>query len=772
MALSLSLSSSSASATVAVDKATSDLLMTPDWTINIDICDSVNSHQWQAKDVVKAVKKRLQHKNPKVQFLSLTLLETMVKNCGDYVHFQIAEKKILEEMIKIVRKKADMQVREKILVLINSWQEAFGGPGGKHPQYYMAYEELRRSGVEFPKNSFDAAPIFTPPVTHPTLGHNRAGYGMPSNSSRRLDETMATEIESLSLSDLDSMRNVMELLSDMLQAVNPSDRAAIKDEVIVDLVARCRSNQKKLMQMLTTTADEELLGQGLELNDSLQSSLARHDAIASGSPLPTLIANSSLKPSEASASNPKPSVVVSSSSRPNAIKPVPAIKGAPFDEEGEEEDEFAQLARRHSKTQPMHLQSAGTTESLSSNTSPSTSIPAASTSAPCNALALPDPPAQIRTTKEQDMIDLLSITLSTVSASPHTPHTPSASNQNKNQIPISPSAQGYPHASQTYPGNQGKLPYNSYVVPWAQPQPPPQSFQQVQPQPQPQPQSFQQVQPQPQPHPQSFQQVQHQPQPQSFQQVQSQPQPHPQSFQQVQPQLNPQSFQQVQLQPQHQSFQQVQPQPQLQSFQQVQHQPQPQPQSFQQVQPQPQLQSFQPQPQPQPQPQSFQQPQPQPQTQSFLHVQPQPQPQLKPPSQTQLQPQYQYPSGYPPPPWAPTPGYSNNQNHVSATNRFLTPQANAAASRTHTQETRPLQHYSSFPSRGANGSSIHGDPWVSAGPKNPASAPAPAPTTGPKPFVPSYRLFEDLNVFGNVTSGSKSSTLSGGSGQSMVGGRK
>ena len=87
--------------------------------------------------------------------------------------------------------------------------------------------------------------------------------------------------------------------------------------------------------------DEELLVKGIEMNDSLQLVLAKHDALASGAPLPTNgssvnvqpheLANSSLRTSEAGDKNPAQDAKSSAS----------AVQG-----EEEEEDEFAQLARR------------------------------------------------------------------------------------------------------------------------------------------------------------------------------------------------------------------------------------------------------------------------------------------------------------------------------------------------------------------------------------------------------------------------------------------
>ncbi|KAE8696288.1 flocculation protein FLO11-like isoform X2 [Hibiscus syriacus] len=448
----------SSAATVAVDKATSELLNTPDWTLNINICDSLNSNPRQRKDFVKAVKRRLQHKNFKVQLLALTLLEMMVKNCGDFVHYQIDEREVLRDMIKIVKKKADARVRNKILGLLESWQEEFGGRTGEHPQYYWAYQELKRSGVSFPEPSANAVPIIAP------LAKRHPANGTPSSSSKRVEEeTMATHIENLSL---DSIKDAMDLLGDMLQAVNPRDHSAVKDEVIVDIVNQCHSNQKRLMQMLTNTGDEKLLARGLELNDGLQSLLAKHESICSGTIQVTTSVSS--KPTEAIAV--EISNEAKNSSPPSNIRQPAGVTFVTRNLIEEDEEDLAQLTRRCSRRESRSSQStsAGTKDSLVLVNEPIVTTTSyepsgSATDDLCKALALSsDSAPQETTTKEQELIDALTVTLSSSSSAspPHNPISPPpAIHQNMNH-PVQ-----VPH---------GPLPYDSYIVPWAQPQVQPQ----------------------------------------------------------------------------------------------------------------------------------------------------------------------------------------------------------------------------------------------------------------------------------------------------------
>ncbi|XP_028802165.1 TOM1-like protein 9 [Neltuma alba] len=264
-----------------VERATSDMLIGPDWAMNIEICDMLNSDPGQAKDVVKGIKKRIGSKNSKVQLLALTLLETIIKNCGDIVHMHVAERDVLHEMVKIAKKKPDFHVREKILILIDTWQEAFGGPRARYPQYYAAYQELLRAGAVFPKRSEQSAPVFTPPQTQPL-----SSYPQNLRNSEALQDVAESSAEpefpTLSLTEIQNARGIMDVLAEMLSAIEPSNKEGLRQEVIIDLVEQCRTYKQRVVHLVNSTSDESLLCQGLSLNDDLQRVLAKHEAIASG----------------------------------------------------------------------------------------------------------------------------------------------------------------------------------------------------------------------------------------------------------------------------------------------------------------------------------------------------------------------------------------------------------------------------------------------------------------------------------------------------------
>ncbi|XP_047326854.1 TOM1-like protein 9 [Impatiens glandulifera] len=267
-----------------VDRATSDMLKGPDFAKIREICNICIRDAVQAKEAIKGVKKRLQSRSPKVQLLSLILLDTLVKNCGDVVHRNVIEKDLLIDMIKIMNKKPDYRVKEKILILIETWQETLGGARAKRPQFYAAFLDLLHAGVTFPRRSEKPTPKLTPPPQP---------QASPATSLQIVsdeDQPKATAKEDASPSpssstEIQNAQGIMGVLEDMLNALEPKSKEVLCKDVIVDLVKNCPAYKQRVAQLVNSTCDELLLQQGLALNDNLQIVSTKHEAIVSETPI-------------------------------------------------------------------------------------------------------------------------------------------------------------------------------------------------------------------------------------------------------------------------------------------------------------------------------------------------------------------------------------------------------------------------------------------------------------------------------------------------------
>lgn len=112
-----------------LEKATSHLLLEPDWTTTLQLCDLIRQGDIQPKYALSALKKKLTATNPHVVLYALQVLESWVKNCGSPIHQEVATKQFMEELKDLLKISTNESVKNKILELIQTWAHAFrNGP--------------------------------------------------------------------------------------------------------------------------------------------------------------------------------------------------------------------------------------------------------------------------------------------------------------------------------------------------------------------------------------------------------------------------------------------------------------------------------------------------------------------------------------------------------------------------------------------------------------------------------------------------------------------
>ncbi|RZC54594.1 hypothetical protein C5167_013438 [Papaver somniferum] len=249
-----------------VNLATSDKLTEMDWIKNIEICELVAHDQGEARDVIKVITRRLGDKNSNVQLYTVMLLEVLINNCGEHIHRHVLDMGILPILVKIVKKKKDLPVHENICRLLDATQASLGGALGKFPQYYAAYSELVT--YHLPCRSYSVAPNGSLSQVKP-LSPNRKGVVAQQSGSQNSSESSIIQKASAAL----------DVLRDVLDAIDTRRPEGANDEFTLDLVDQCSFQKQRVMHLVLTCGNENVVSQAIELNDQLEKVLVKHDTL-------------------------------------------------------------------------------------------------------------------------------------------------------------------------------------------------------------------------------------------------------------------------------------------------------------------------------------------------------------------------------------------------------------------------------------------------------------------------------------------------------------
>ncbi|KAI9811025.1 MAG: hypothetical protein M1832_001079 [Thelocarpon impressellum] len=284
----------------------------PNLALDLEIADLINSKKGNApREAAVAIVNYINHRNPNVSLLALTLLDICVKNCGYPFHLQIGTKEFLNELVRRFPERPPVRpsrVQLKILEEIEEWRVTIC-QNSRYKEDLGFIRDMHRllsyKGYVFPEVRREDAAVLNPSDSLKSADEmeeeERAAQsaklqelirrGGPDDlqEANRLMKVMAgydtkhkTDYRAKAAEEVGKVQQKARILEEMLQGYQEGD--AIKEgDVFQELANALQSAQPKIQKMCEEESDDsEAVAKLLEINDSIHRTVQRYKLIKAG----------------------------------------------------------------------------------------------------------------------------------------------------------------------------------------------------------------------------------------------------------------------------------------------------------------------------------------------------------------------------------------------------------------------------------------------------------------------------------------------------------
>ncbi|MCJ1381493.1 hypothetical protein MMC17_004604 [Xylographa soralifera] len=284
----------------------------PNLALCLEIADLINSKKGNApREAAVAIVGYINHRNPNVSLLALTLLDICVKNCGYPFHLQVSTKEFLNELVRRFPERPPLRptrVQLKILEAIEEWRQTICQTS-RYKEDLGFIRDMHRllsyKGYMFPEVRREDAAVLNPSDNLKSAEEmeeeERAAQsaklqelirrGSPEDlqEANRLMKVMAgfdtrhkTDYRAKAAEEVSKIQQKAKLLEERLQNFRAGDSIADGD-VYEELANSLQSAQPKIQKMCEEESDDqEAVAKLFEINDSIHRTIERYKLIKKG----------------------------------------------------------------------------------------------------------------------------------------------------------------------------------------------------------------------------------------------------------------------------------------------------------------------------------------------------------------------------------------------------------------------------------------------------------------------------------------------------------